>query len=255
MTNRWTRAFGLLAAALACGWLCAAASTEAQAGPTTPPPPPGWTLRIPDLLHLDAQQAAAFQVYVSALPDPKAQPAPLSAEQFGAMAMPRRLDFVADHMAADLAKQRELAHAMQRFYAVLSPDQRQRFDDATRPPTERLEIATDGALPFPPQTPDYQLPSHTNPHWLIMPQSDDLQRIYPTAALKAGVAGLVHMACTADDQGYLKDCVVRDETPAGLGFGNAALEATGYMRMYPATNFGVPARAFVIVPLRFSSAK
>ena len=46
--------------------------------------------------------------------------------------------------------------------------------------------------------------------------------------------------------------VLADGTvPEGQGFGNAALEMTGYMRMYPATRYGVPVRGSVTMPVRF----
>ena len=60
------------------------------------------------------------------------------------------------------------------------------------------------------------------------------------------------IVCVADEDGYVADCVVKGEEPAGMGFRNAALEATAYMRMTPATDYGVPVRSSVAAPLKFT---
>lgn len=102
----------------------------------------------------------------------------------------------------------------------------------------------------PPSPPNYSMPSHTDPVWLSKP-GDVLARLYPSAALAQRLLGKVLLHCTVDVSGYLFDCTVESETPAHVGFGNAALEATGYMKMRPATQYGVPVPSPINIPLTF----
>ncbi len=169
--------------------------------------------------------------------------------------MPQRLDYLADHIEADLTSARAGAQALRQFYSLLSPEQRQLFDEVTRPPVGGPGAAVDASPQPAPSAPNYGLPSHTNPTWMIKPRGEDLARVYPTAAWKAKVTGKVLMSCIADEDGYLADCVVQDENPKGMGFGNAALEISAYMRMVPATNYGVPVRSAVNMPITFTPRK
>jgi len=86
---------------------------------------------------------------------------------------------------------------------------------------------------------------------MVKPRGDDVARVFPAAALKGKITGSALMTCAVDEDGYLADCVIDEETPAGMGFGNAALEVSAYMRMFPATNYGVPVRSTVTVPIKF----
>jgi hypothetical protein len=58
-----------------------------------------------------------------------------------------------------------------------------------------------------------------------MPSGNDLARDYPSKASRESISGRV----VPDEAGYLTECVVRREAPAGEGFGNAALEMTAYI--------------------------
>jgi TonB family protein len=211
-----------------------------------------WNARIVASLGLDGRQQAALLAYEAKLTDmPGQSPAP-SAEQFRALSLPQRLDYMADHMALDVSGLRARADAARRFYALLTPAQRTQFDEATEVERTNPGLA---AAPTPLSAPsdlNYALPSHTNPDWMVKPTADELSRVYLTLASRNGVTGEAVLQCTADEDGYLADCVVNSETPAGAGFGNAALEMTAYMRMRPATNYGVPVSSAVIVPLHFA---
>lgn len=242
-----------LAGALACCGFLFLSPAFSQDRSAANPQAPSWTLKMPALLHLDEAQETAFQSYAKTLSRPSAQPPAVSASQFGAMTSPERLDFIADHMAADLTVVRGQAEAMRRFYASLRPEQRTKFDEATRPAPERIGVPGDPIDQPHPDKPDYSLPSHTNPDWLIKPRGEDMARVYPTEALRRGLEGSVILMCVADENGYLKDCVVQDEAPKDMGFGNAALEMSAYMRMIPASDYGVPRPAQVNIPLNFNT--
>jgi TonB family protein len=244
----------LLAAALICCGLADASPALAQLNSDQAPSNIAWTARIGKLLSLDARQEAAFGAYLATLQNPATQGSALSAEQFRSMNMPQRLDFISDRIALDLSAARAQAQAIHRFYALLSVDQRRLFDAATMP-VERSQFgAQSPASQPPPASPDYRLPGHTEADWLTRPTADDVTRVYPTLAARNNISGKVLLDCTADEDGYLADCIVDSEFPAGQGFGNAALEITAYMRMKPATNFGVPVRSTVTVPVTFQLA-
>jgi beta-lactamase regulating signal transducer with metallopeptidase domain len=67
----------------------------------------------------------------------------------------------------------------------------------------------------------------TNPAWTQPP----IPRL-PATALSSGVAeGRVRLTCTAEADGRLSDCSVVNETPAGVGFGAAAIEAAESSRI------------------------
>ena len=214
-------------------------------------PNAAWHTRMVAKLKLNPAQESALRAYETALGTPTTS---IGADQANAMTLPQRLDFVAEHMAADLAKQQAGAKAMRRLYALLSPDQQRTLDSITgfrtehnaRPPDEPDESDISKMQP------NYALPSKTPPDWLVMPSGDDLSRVYPSRALDDGTTGKVMLTCLVDEFGYLKDCAVHSETPEGVGFGTAALESTAYMRMKPATAFGVPVRSEVSVPLNFA---
>lgn len=57
--------------------------------------------------------------------------------------------------------------------------------------------------------------------------SSDVLSYYPPAALAAGVGGHVWLNCTRTTQYQPKDCQVLEESPAGQGFGAAALKMAG----------------------------
>ncbi|HEY1225593.1 MAG TPA: energy transducer TonB [Brevundimonas sp.] len=57
----------------------------------------------------------------------------------------------------------------------------------------------------------------------------DVKANYPPAAFAQGVGGVAVVRCRVTDDGAFKDCVVVEETPAGFGFGEAALRMTPVM--------------------------
>ena len=239
-------AWGIIAAA----WLPLAAMADPQAADKYA----AWAEGVSAKLSLDPGQRAAFDAYIAAMRDTSAQTPSPSVDQFRAMTAPQRLDYLASRIGIDLKIAQAQAQALHKLYDVLSADQRKVLDDATAPPGGKAALATVVQQPER-DKPDYSLPSHTNPNWLVVPSQDDIARVYPSQAQKQKVGGNVVITCMVDPDGYLADCVVDSETPPGLGFGNAALEITAYMRMLPATNYGVPVPAKVNVPVSFLPPK
>lgn len=202
-------------------------------------------------LGLDARQQAALRDYASAISaKPEASDA-LTEEQFRALSQPQRLDWLADHAASDAAQFRLRAEAVRQFYRALTPEQQKEWDANSLPVRGKPEVASGPVEGPTPTAPNYNLPSHTDPAWLVMPTGDVLARVYPSAAAAKGLEGETALHCAVDVDGYLSDCTVISETPPGMGFGNAALESTGYMRMKPATNYGIPMSSFINVPVHF----
>lgn len=64
--------------------------------------------------------------------------------------------------------------------------------------------------------------------------------VWPHEMLKAGKGGKASVHCKVNRQGSLFDCRVLSETPAGSGFGMAAIALTPQFLMTPARKGGVP---------------
>lgn len=76
----------------------------------------------------------------------------------------------------------------------------------------------------------------TNARWLT-----PARPVFPAEAAALGVAeGMARLRCTAATSGVLENCVVVSETPAGAGFGAAALAATSEARVVPRFVDGEP---------------
>ena len=80
----------------------------------------------------------------------------------------------------------------------------------------------------------------------------DVHDAYPAAALKAGTDGWVVLNCQPDAHFAPKDCVVRNEMPAGAGFGDAALALAAKTPPNPAVT--PPAGAVQVIDVLFCAA-
>jgi TonB family protein len=94
----------------------------------------------------------------------------------------------------------------------------------------------------------------TRPRWIRTLSAEGMAEVYPRAAVKAGVkSGLGAATCTVTATGELTDCKPARESPAGLGFGAAAVEAVKVMRMNPWTKEGDTVDGLTItIPVQFS---
>ncbi len=89
------------------------------------------------------------------------------------------------------------------------------------------------------------------PSWERIPTQEDLRRAYPRSARGAG---RTVMACRINDGGELVDCSISEETPAGQGFGAAALQLAHEFRMKSRTcDGGLSAGGVVMVPIRWNT--
>ena len=95
-------------------------------------------------------------------------------------------------------------------------------------------------------------PVITNPHWLRQPTADEFADAYPPRALIAEKSGFASLACTVTASGALTDCSVAEETPAGWGFGAAALSLAKRFKLVPRQEDGrAVGGAMIRIPIRF----
>jgi periplasmic protein TonB len=121
-----------------------------------------------------------------------------------------------------------------------------------RPPNtpQRAAEPQDQAPALPPAPPVRSEPvTITDPVWIERPRNPE--RFYPREAFIAGVAGEVVLECEVDVAGRLR-CTVASETPAGRGFGEAALRIANAHVMRPAMRNGAPARGRYRMVVPFS---
>lgn len=76
------------------------------------------------------------------------------------------------------------------------------------------------------------------PKWTRMPSGQDLARAYPRQALRDKAGGRATMVCHMTAKGGLTDCRIVEETPEGMGFGEATLKMAYYFKMTPTTPDG-----------------
>jgi TonB family protein len=90
------------------------------------------------------------------------------------------------------------------------------------------------------------------PDWIKLPTVEEFEALYPPDAMRRGLEGRAVIRCYVATDGTLYQCVIVNETPAGEGFGDAALKAAASFRMRPQTVDGVPVSgAEVEVPIVF----
>lgn len=138
--------------------------------------------------------------------------------------------------------------------AVVSEVMRERSEEPVRAPPHAVpppRTPAPQALPSPEPAPEAPAVSEpvvvTNPVWIERPRNPE--RFYPREAFMQGVGGEVVLDCEVDVAGRLT-CVVATETPAGRGFGDAALRIASAHVMRPAMRNGAPApgRYRMVVP-------
>lgn len=91
------------------------------------------------------------------------------------------------------------------------------------------------------------------PQWRSLPSGSDFAKVYPAAAVAAGVQGArVAMLCEVGAEGRLTDCSVESEDPKGLGFDQAALALATAFQVKTWTAEGLPTVGGKIrLPIRY----
>lgn len=90
-----------------------------------------------------------------------------------------------------------------------------------------------------------EAPYDVAPVWLRQPSGVDVQAARPLIAIRQGLDGRATVRCLVTLQGALTSCEVLAETPAGKGFGEAALTLTPSFQLKPATKAGKPVESYV----------
>lgn len=90
------------------------------------------------------------------------------------------------------------------------------------------------------------------PQWRRLPTPEESGRHYPKAARAAGIEGRVVLRCTVGVTGRVYNCVALRETPAGQGFGQAAVAMSQYLRISPKRVNGRAVAAELLVPLNLT---
>jgi TonB family protein len=92
----------------------------------------------------------------------------------------------------------------------------------------------------------------TNPDWIRRPSGSEIARYYPRAAAAAQIEGSAAISCKVSAAGFLVDCTVLDERPAGHEFGQAALALSTSFRMRPMLRDGAPVEGGTVrIPMQF----
>ena len=76
------------------------------------------------------------------------------------------------------------------------------------------------------------------PEWTAEPNSAAMGLAYPATAAAAHVGGQATIKCVVTGSGFLKDCAVAEERPAGYGIGEAVKGLSGLYRMKTQTPEG-----------------
>lgn len=140
--------------------------------------------------------------------------------------------------------------------AVLSEVMRQTPEPLPTEPRVQAPLPTADAEAAPAAPAMVQPSSETvqidTPRWLTRPRNPE--RFYPREAFMQGVEGRVELACIVEIDGRLS-CEVVSETPAGRGFGDAALALARAHTMQPAMLNGAPVRGRYRMIVPFSAAE
>lgn len=90
------------------------------------------------------------------------------------------------------------------------------------------------------------------PEWIQMPSEAQMRPYFPLRAVYDRVDGAASLACQVDRHNRARNCRVLSESPAGFGFGVAAVRMSRLFRIRPPRVNGRPAQgAWVRIPIDF----
>ncbi len=90
------------------------------------------------------------------------------------------------------------------------------------------------------------------PKPVVLPSHDDFEDAFPVDARAKGItSGRAILACARNAAGAAADCVVESESPAGAGFGAAALSMVPNLKYTVWASFGRPTSDKVRIPILF----
>jgi protein TonB len=136
--------------------------------------------------------------------------------------------------------------------AVIVPQTPSTDPPVVIPQTQQPPVQLASAVPTPQPAKDRLI---RNPTWLRKPSASEMERIYPRRALDLEKSGGATLMCTVAASGSVGNCSVIDESPKGLGFGEAALASAKLFKLSPRTVDGEAVEgAKVRIPLVFSLA-
>jgi TonB family protein len=87
--------------------------------------------------------------------------------------------------------------------------------------------------------------------WRRPPAVDVVQFFYPADAMRKEITGRVIVACEISEAGISQNCRLVSETPAGQGFGEAALKLAPLFEFTPAISKGRAVVETVQIPITF----
>lgn len=129
------------------------------------------------------------------------------------------------------------------------------------PVIQRVEVPEPPAVVRPPAPPAPPAPPPprpappmiTQPSWSQLPSARDMARFYPERAQRRGVEGSATISCGVTATGALRACSIVGESPAGEGFGEAALKMSSRFKMRPMTRDGQAVSGGTVrIPIRFT---
>lgn len=92
----------------------------------------------------------------------------------------------------------------------------------------------------------------TRAHLTSRPTAEELTDAFPVVPLVTGVSGRVALTCRVSATGA-GSCDATEETPSGLGFGQAAISLVAQHAFAPATLGGVPMESTVALQIEFQA--
>lgn len=96
-------------------------------------------------------------------------------------------------------------------------------------------------------------PVITEPDWLRKPTAEEIESHYPRLMSFLGIEGHATIRCKVTVAGDPSDCVLLFESPAGVGFGPAALSLAPSLKFTPRKVNGVPVSGGTVnVPVTFT---